>query len=175
MRSLITIIILCSFAVSTNGQCDWDKSNGEDPFTGVIKKGTNWENIARSTSGSVSFKVVEFPQDSTIYLYVKVGLPQNIQSIRCFDGESKIMLKSGDNVITLNFLGEIDCGSLLTNYCELSSGIIETLRNSCIEMLRVVFAEGQRDFVILDTAKKRQNEYDINKGNYFIRTLKCFE
>ena len=176
MKTILIVLCLTMFPVALSSQCNWDKSSGEDPFTGLIKRGTIWENVIRSTSGSVSFKIVEFPQDTSIYLYVKVSLPQNVSSIRCFNDESLIMLKSGEIVKSLDFEDdEVDCGTILINSCELTPEMIEFLKQNPIEMFRIVFAEGQKDFTILDPDRKRQPEYYQMKADYFIRTLKCFE
>ena len=176
MKTLLIVLCLTMFPAALYSQCYWDKNSGEDPFTGLITRGTIWESIARTMSGSVSFKIVEFPQDTSIYLYVKVNFPQNVSSIRCFDDESQIMLKSGEIVKSLDFDDdEVDCGTILVNSCELTPEMIEFLKQNPIEMFRIVFAEGQKDFTILDPSKKRQSEYDKNKADYFIRTLKCFE
>lgn len=176
MKTILIVLCLTMSPAAMYCQCDWDKSSGKDPFTGLITRATVWENIVRSTSGSVSFKIVEFPQDTSIYLYVKVSLPQNVSSIRCFNDESLIMLKSGEIVKSLDFEDdEVDCGTILINSCELTPEMIEFLKQNPIEMFRIVFAEGQKDFTILDPDRKRQPEYYQMKADYFIRTLKCFE
>lgn len=176
MKTLLISLCLTMFPAALYSQCDWDKSSGEDPFTGLVTRATVWENIVRSTSGGVSFKIVEFPQDTSIYLYVKISLPQNMNSIRCFNDESQILLKSGENIKSLDFANdEVDCGTILINSCELTPEMIEFLKQNSIEMFRIVFAEGQKDFTILDPDRKRQPEYYKNKADYFIRTLKCFE
>jgi len=176
MKTILIVLCLTMFPAAMYSQCDWDKSSGKDPFTGLVTRATVWENIVRSTNGGVSFKIVEFPQDTTIYLYVKVSLPQNVSSIRCFNDESLIMLKSGEIVKSLDFEDdEVDCGTILINSCELTPEMIEFLKQNPIEMFRIVFAEGQKDFTILDPDRKRQPEYYQMKADYFIRTLKCFE
>jgi len=160
------------FPAALYSQCVWDKSSGKDPFTGLVTRATVWESILRTTSGGVSFKIVEFPQDTTIYLYVKVS----VGSIRCFDEESQLLLKSGETVKSLDFADDdVECGTMLINSCELTPEMIEFLKQNPIEMFRIDFAEGYKDFTIIDPDRKRQPEYYKNKADYFIRTLKCFE
>lgn len=86
-------------------------------------------------------------------------------SMICFGAESKILIKSGDTIITVNLSGDIDCagqGSLLIDYGSPTPEDIEYLKTHYIEAIRLHFTEGYGD-------------YNIKKTDYFIKTLKCFE
>jgi hypothetical protein len=84
------------------------------------------------------------------------------------------MFKSGETVKTLNLLQGIDCGQILVNHGKLLQEDIEFFKNHPIEMIRIYFAKGYKDFKL-----KNDNVdnlyYTKSPSEYFIRTLKCFK
>ena len=94
MKTLISFILLTIVSVSGYTQCVWEK-NGKYPFTGTISRSTIWETIAHTSFSSISFQIVEFQQDSSMHLNVKVNLKKHYISKRCFDDKSKIMIFMG--------------------------------------------------------------------------------
>lgn len=178
MKPLITFLLLTLVSVSANSQCVWEK-NGKDPFTGTISRSTIWETITHTLFSSISFQIVEFPQDSSMHLSVKINLKLHHISKRCFDDKSKIMIRSGDTLITINFLGSTDRGDILISYGNLLYEDREFLRHNLIDMARIYFDEGYDDYKIRDPISiiplsKYTKSKDF-KSDYFIRTLKCFE
>jgi len=178
MKPLVTFLLLSLVSVSAFAQCAWENS-GKYPFTGTISRSTIWETITRTSFSIISFQIVEFPQDSSMHLNVKVNLKQHNILKRSLDDKSKIMISSGDNLITINFLGSSDQGDILINYGNFLSEDIEFLRHNLIDMVRIFFDEGYNDYRIQDPLSiiplsKYSKSKDF-KSDYFIRTLKCFE
>lgn len=178
MKSLIAFLLFTLVSGASDGQCIWEK-NGKLPFTGIISRSTNWETITRTPLSSISFQMVEFFQDSSMHLNVKINRNHHQISERYFDGKSKIMIKSGDTFITINFLGSTDHGDILTSYGNFLLADKEFLRHNLIDMVRIYFDEGYDDYRKQDSVSSIPlSRYSISKDfqtDYFIRTLKCFE
>jgi len=178
MKTLISFLLITIASVSAYTQCTWEK-NGKYPFTGTISRSTIWETIAHTSFSSISFQIVEFQQDSSMHLNVKVNLKKPYISKRCFDDKSKIMITSGDTLILINFLGIADQGDILINYGNFLSEDREFLRHNLIDMVRIYFDEGNSDYKIQDPISLIPlSKYSVSKdfkSDYFIRTLKCFE
>ncbi len=178
MKPLIAFLLFTLVSVSAYPQCVWEK-DGKYIFTGTISRSSVWETITRTFFSSISFQIVEFPKDSSMHLNVKVNLNRHYMSKRCFDNKSKIMIKSGDSLITINFLASADQGDILTSYGNFLSKDKEFLRHNLIDMVRICFEEGYDDYKIRDSISmiplsKYSKSKDF-KSDYFIRTLKCFE
>jgi hypothetical protein len=178
MKTLISFLLITIVSVSAYTQCVWEK-NGKYPFTGTISRSTIWETIAHTSFSSISFQIVEFQQDSSMHLNVKVNLKKPSISKRCFDDKSKIMITSGDTLILINFLGIADQGDILINYGNFLSEDREFLRHNLIDMVRIYFDEGNSDYKLQDPISVIPlSKYSVSKdfkSDYFIRTLKCFE
>jgi hypothetical protein len=178
MKTLIAFLLFTLFSVSANAQRVWEK-DGKYPFTGTISRSTIWETITRSFFSTISFQIVEFPRDSSMHLNVKVNLKRHNFSRKCFDDSSKILITSGDILITINLLGSAGHGSILTNYGNILSGDIEFLRHNLFDMVRVYFADGYNDYTnrnpLSEVPSSKYNKSKDFKSDYFIRTLKHFE
>jgi hypothetical protein len=178
MKTLISFLLITIVSVSAYTQCVWEK-NGKYPFTGTISRSTIWETIAHTSFSSISFQIVEFQQDSSMHLNVKVNLKKPSISKMCFDDKSKIMITSGDTLILINFLGIADQGDILINYGNFLSEDREFLRHNLIDMVRIYFDEGNSDYKLQDPISVIPlSKYSVSKdfkSDYFIRTLKCFE
>ncbi|RPI65054.1 MAG: hypothetical protein EHM47_19120 [Ignavibacteriales bacterium] len=178
MKPLISFILFTFFSFSLHAQCAWEKNN-KYPFNGTISRSTPWETITRTFFSSISFQIVEYQQDSSMHLNVKVDV--NLRHIpkRCFDDKSKIMLKSGDTLININFLGHAECGDILIDYGKLLSEDIKFLQQNYIDMVRIYFDEGYDDYKVRDPLSiipnSKFNKSKDFKSDYFIRTLQCFE
>jgi hypothetical protein len=118
MKPLITFILVTLFSISVHAQCVWEK-NEKYLFNGTISRSIIWETITSTFFSSISFQIVEYPQDSSMHLNVKVDLNLRHISKRCFDDKSKIMIKSGDTLININFPGRAGCGDILIDYGKL--------------------------------------------------------
>jgi hypothetical protein len=180
MKTLITFLLLTLVSASAYTQSVWEK-DGKYPFTGTISRSTIWETITSTFFSSISFQIVEFPKDSSMHLNVRVNLKRQRHCISktCFDDKSKMMIKSGDTLITINFLGRADQGDILINYGNFLSKDIEFLRHNLIDMVRIYFDEGYNDYKIRDPISmipvSKYNKSKDFKSDYFIRTLKYFE
>jgi hypothetical protein len=178
MKSLISFLLFILVSVSSYPQCVWEK-DGKYPFTGTMSRSSIWETVTRTFFSTISFQIVEFPKDSSMHLNVKVSLNRHFISKRFFDDKSKIMIKSGDSLITINFLASADHGDILTSYGNFLLKDIKFLRHNLIDMVRICFNEGYDDYKIRDNLSmiplsKYSKSKDF-KSDYFIRTLKCFE
>jgi len=180
MKALITFLLLTLASVSAYAQSVWEK-DGKYPFTGIISRSTIWETITSTFFSSISFQIVEFQQDSSMHLNVKVNLKRQGQNIsmRSFDDKSRMMITSGDTLITIYFLGSADQGDILINYGKFLAADIEFLRHNLIDMVRIYFDEGYNDYKIRDPVSiisvSKYNKSKDFKSDYFIRTLKYFE
>jgi hypothetical protein len=178
MKPLIAFLLFTLVSVSAYPQCVWEKV-GKYPFTGIISRSSIWETITRTFFSSISFQIVEFQKDSSMHLNVKVNLNRHCNSKRFFDDKSKIMIKSGDSLITINFLASTDQGDILTSYGNILSKDIEFLRYNLIDMVRICFDNGYNDYKIRDPISmiplSKYSKSKNFKSDYFIRTLKCFE
>jgi hypothetical protein len=172
MKPLIVFLLLTLISVSTNAQRVWEK-DGKHSFTGTISRSSIWETITRSFFSTISFQIVEFPQDSSMHLNVKVNLKRHNFSKRCFDDKSKILITSGDILITINLIGSAGHGSILTNYGNFVSGDREFLRHNLFDMVRIYFAEIGDP--LSEVPSSRYNKSKDFKSDYFIKTLKHFE
>jgi len=136
----------------------------KDPFNGMITSFTKYEVLGRSIDeGTLRLKCVRhiLGGDTIMYLFVYLTPTR----LSCFGGESKVLIKSGETIITLNLSGDIKCGNrneILADFAQLSNDDIYFLKQNKIDMIRIHFTEGYGDF-------------SIRKSDYFIRTLKCFQ
>lgn len=180
MKILITFLLLIFFTISVNAQCVWDNDHGLDPFTGTISRATRWKTMFKAINRSISFQVVEYSQDTLMFLNVKVHQNMHYRFVVRFNDESKIMLKSGNTFITIKLFGGIVCREILLSYGEFLPEDIEFLKHNNIDMVRIFYAEGYDDFkiqhpkIIIPQSKYLAGKIS-NTSDYFIRTLNCFE
>jgi hypothetical protein len=160
MKTLITFIVLLLFSILTKAQCDL--KTVKDQFTGRVMKSTNKEAIGKSLYGNLSLYIAQqIKQDTSTAFFVYI----EPTSMTCLGSDSKILIKSGEKIITIKLSGKIDCeseGNLLLDYALPTTEDIAFLKTNQVEAIRVYFTEGYGDF-------------DFKKTDYFIRTLKCFE
>jgi hypothetical protein len=160
--------------------CAWQK-NEVDPFTGAAVKITNWEVVGFITSvntavnngltGDYKFSVSENIQnkDTSCMLWIKTSTSQSLS----FNKESKIMIKSGGTILTINLIGEAVSGRNIT-----SNGILERdarkfLKKHPVDMLRIQLSGDGNTVINVDL--KNVDTYNKLESDYFIRTLRCFE
>jgi hypothetical protein len=160
--------------------CTWQK-NEVDPFTGVSARTTNWEIAGYNTSiinttnsgvtGDYKFSISENIQkkDTTCMLWIKTSTAQSV----CFNKESKIMIKSGETILTINLLGGVICGGNITSYGNLDTKTRKFLRKHPIDLLRIQFSGDGNSVINVDL--KNVDKYTKLESDYFIRTLRCFE
>jgi hypothetical protein len=159
--------------------CKWQK-NEVDPFTGIAAKTTNWEVVGYNTSmnttinngvtGIYNFAVSENIQkkDTSYMLWIKTSTSRSL----CFNKDSKILIKSGETILTINLIGGILCGENIT-----SNGILDTdtrkfLRRHSIDLLRIQFSGDGNTIINVDL--KDVDKYVKLDSDYFIRTFRCF-
>jgi hypothetical protein len=160
--------------------CEWQK-NEVDPFTGVTAKMTNWEIVGYNTStdatvnnevkGDYKFSISENIQkkDTSYMLWIRTSTSQSL----CFNKESKILIKSGETILTINLLGGVLCGKNIT-----SNGILDTntrkfLKRHSVDLIRIQFYGDGNTLINVDL--KEVDKYVKLESDYFIKTFRCFE
>ena len=135
----------------------WEK-NETDDFTGEPLRITKLETVAANRY-RVRFSVIQ----NGDYYSLKVMHTSTIADDMCKDEGTDIIFRFLDGTThTLSPTGEIDCGERLIIYYPLSQRDIALLRNHKIEMFRIYYSRGFID-------------YEMNKEDYFIRTLGFFD
>jgi hypothetical protein len=174
-------------ATSNKGQvvnvaipCKWQK-NEVDPFTGVTAKTTNWEIVGfnarvnnainNGLTGDYKFSISENIQkkDTSFMLWIMTSTSQSLS----FNKESKILIKSGETILTINLIGGTVSGRNIT-----SNGILDTesrkfLKKHPIDLLRIQFYSDNNTIINVDL--KEVDSYAKLESDYFIKTLRCFE
>jgi hypothetical protein len=160
--------------------CKWQK-NEFDPFTGVTAKSTNWEIVGYNAimntavnnglTGNYNFSISENIQnkDTTYMLWIRTSTSQNL----CFNKDSKILIKSGETILTINLLSETICGKNITSYGSLDADKRKFLRRHSMDILRVQFSGDGNTVVNVDL--KDVDRYTKLDSDYFIKALRCFE
>ncbi len=160
--------------------CKWQKDEA-DPFTGVSAKTTNWEIVGYNTNtntteyngviGDYKFAVSENIQkkDTSYMLWIKTSTSQRL----CFNKESKILIKSGETILTINLLGGILCGESITSYGALDTGTRKFLRRHSVDLIRIQFSGDGNTIINVDL--KDVDKYTKLDSEYFIKTFRCFK
>jgi hypothetical protein len=160
--------------------CNWQK-NEADPFTGVSAKTTSWEIVGYNAStnatinngitGVYNFAVSENIQkkDTSYMLLIRTSTSQSL----CINKESKIMIKSGEKILTINLLGGPICGKNITSNAILDRDTRRFLRKHPMDMLRIQFSGDNNTVINIDL--KQVGTSDKLDTDYFIKTLRCFE
>lgn len=192
LSSFLFIVFLSLSLMAQNGlnngsqtrkstSCKWQK-NEVDPFTGVKHRTTQLERVGynsatmkavfnNSVVGNVKFAISEnvTEQDTSYVLRIETYTSPGL----CFDNESKVLIKSGETIITIKLLDGIICGELLSSYGNIGSQEKEFLRHNPIDLLRVQFSGDGNTIINFDL--KEINRYNRLIQDYFIKTFKCFE
>ena len=160
MKSIIAFSLVFVFSLSVKAQCSLKTS--EDPCDDIITRSAGFEKVS-SLPGILKLRIEQniTYKDTSMALYILLK-PGNRS---CFGKESKISIKSGNDFITLPLSGQIICkeeGEKLVDYSEMTKGTIAFLKGHTINRVRVYYNNSYDDFV-------------IEKQDYFIKTLKCFE
>ena len=160
--------------------CKWQK-NEVDPFTGVTAKTTSWEiagynantstTINNGLTGDYRFSISENIQnkDTSFMFWIRTFTSQNL----CFNKDSKIFIKSGETILTINLLGGTLCGKNITSYGNLDKDTRKFLRRHSVDLLRIQFSGDGNTIINVDL--KDVDKYTKLETDYFIRTLRCFE
>ena len=168
-----------SQAINEAIPCKWQK-NEADPFNGVSARMTNWEvagyissvnpAINNGLTGVYNFAISQNieKKDTSYMLWIRTSTSQSL----CFNKESKIMIKSGETILTVNLSGATICGKNITTNGILEAGTRKLLRSHAIEMLRIQFS-GDGNTVINVDLKEAGTSAKLD-SRYFITTLKCF-
>jgi hypothetical protein len=160
--------------------CVWQK-NEVDPFTGSSVKTTNWEVVGYNNKvnttinngliGDYKFSISENIQkkDTSFMLWIRTSTSQSL----CFNKDSKIMIKSGETILTINLIGGTVSGKNIT-----SNGILDTntrkfLKRHSMDLIRIQFSGDGNTIINVDL--KYVDEYAKLESDYFIKTLRCFE
>jgi hypothetical protein len=160
--------------------CNWQK-NEVDPFTGVSAKTTNWEVVGfiasvntavnNGLTGDYKFSISQNieKKDTSYMLWIKTSTSQSL----CFNKDSKIIIKSGETIMTINLLAETVCGRNITSYGNLDAAARKFLKKHTIDLLRIQFLGDGNTIVNVDLK-------DVDSSaklypDYFIKTLRCFE
>jgi len=165
--------------ISVPAPCKWQK-NEADPFTGVSSRMTNWEvagyistvnpAINNGLTGVYNFAISQNieKKDTSYMLWIRTSTSQSL----CFNKESKVMIKSGETILTVNLIGATICGKNITSNGILDAGTRKLLRSHAIELLRIQFS-GDGNTVINVDLKDAGTSAKLD-SRYFINALKCF-
>lgn len=160
--------------------CNWQK-NEVDPFNGTSVKTTNWEVVGfiasvntavnNGLTGDYKFSISENIQnkDTSCILWIKTSTSQNL----IFNKESKILIKSGEKVLTINLIGATVSGRSITSNGILDKDARKFLRRHPIDLLRIQLTGDGNATINVDL--KNVDTYAKLESNYFIKTLRCFE
>jgi hypothetical protein len=160
--------------------CVWQK-NEVDPFTGSSVKTTNWEVVGFISSvnnavnngliGDYKFSISQNIQnkDTTWTLWIKTSTSQSLS----FNKESKIMIKSGEKILTINLFGATVSGRNITSNGILDKDARKFLKKHPIDLLRIQLTGDGNAIVNVDL--KNVDTYAKMESDYFIKTLRCFE
>jgi hypothetical protein len=170
MRTIILIAVILLCCNPLKSQCSWEHKTKktsewiEDPFDKTLSRSTMWSPLCGNFSTSISFKIKENikESDTTFYVYIKYRGLNNTSD--CFNDDSQLLIKAGENILRINLLGGIHCGDILVNYGVLKKKDMQMLKEVHIDILRIKYAEGIEDYTI---------KFDEDK-EYFMQTLKCF-
>jgi hypothetical protein len=166
--------------ISKAAPCAWQK-NEVDPFTGESVKTTNWEVVGYNNKvnttinngliGDYKFSISENIQkkDTSFMLWIRTSTSQSLS----FNKDSKIMIKSGETILTINLIGGTVSGKNIT-----SNGILDTntrkfLKRHSMDLIRIQFSGDGNTIINVDL--KYVDEYAKLESDYFIKTLRCFE
>jgi len=159
--------------------CTWQK-NESDPFTGVTAKTTNWELVGYNTSmnatannevtGDYRFSISENIQkkDTSYMLWIKTSTSQNLN----FNKDSKILIKSGETILTINLIGGTFSSRSITSFGILDRDTRKFLKRHSIDMIRIQSSGDGNTLSNIDL--KDVDKYTKLESEYFIKTLKCF-
>ena len=159
--------------------CKWQK-NEVDPFTGVSARTTSWEVVGYNNSmnsdinngltGTYNFAISQNIQnkDTTYALWIRTSTSQRL----CFNNDSKILIKSGDKILTINLIGGVVCGDKITSNGNVDSVTRKFLKKHTIDLLRIQFS-GDGNTVVNVDLKNGDKSAKLDP-NYFITTFRCF-
>jgi hypothetical protein len=163
MKILLTFILMVFYYYSF-AQCNL--KTGKEPFTGVKTRSSNYASVGTcERQGIIRFKLTEYIDSDSI---VRLNVSIKRMSSRCFGISSKILINTGDTIITLKLSGQDNCGRHLDNYADLSLNDIKILEQNKMVGIRVNYEKGYDDFYVEDS-------YVASRADYFSRTLECFE
>jgi len=160
IKSIIIFLLIFMYSLSVQAQCNLKTTN--DPCDDLVTRSAYYENVS-SIPGNLKVKIEQniTYRDTSMALFIL--LKPGYKS--CFGKESKISLKSGNDFITLPLSGQIICrneGEKLIDYSKMTKESIDFLKRHAINKIRVYYNNSYDDFV-------------IDKQDYFIRTLQCFQ
>jgi hypothetical protein len=160
--------------------CNWQK-NEVDPFSGVSARTTNWElagynnylnkEVNNGVIGDYRFSISQNieKKDTAYMLWIKTSTSQNL----CFNKDSKIMIKSGETILTINLTGEVLCGESITSKGAIDASTRKFLRRHPVDLIRIQFSNESKGVVNIDL--KEVDKYIHLDRDYFIKTFRCFE
>jgi hypothetical protein len=160
--------------------CNWQK-NEVDPFSGVSARTTNWELVGYNNNlnkevnngviGDYRFSISQNinKKDTSYMLWIKTSTSQNL----CFNKESKILIKSGETILSINLIGEVSCGESITSNGIIDANTRKSLRRHAVDLIRLQFSNESNAAVNIDL--KEVDKYIHLDRDYFIRTFRCFE
>ncbi len=159
MKLITAFFLIFVFSVSVKAQCGLKTI--KDPCDDIITRSAYYVNVS-SKPGVLKLKIEQniTYRDTSTALFILLTPSYKC----CFGKESRISIKSGDDIITIPFSGETKCkseGEKLSDYAVMTRGNIEFLKAHTISSIRVYYTNSYDDFV-------------IKKQDYFIRTLMCF-
>lgn len=159
MKSIIVSFLIFVLSIPVKAQCSLKTI--KDPCDDIVTRSAYYENVS-SKPGVLKLKIEQniTIRDTSTALFILLAPTYKC----CFGKESRISIKSGDEIITIPFSGKTNCkseGEKLTDYAVMTRAVIDFLKAHTISSIRVYYTDSYDDFV-------------IKKRDYFIRTLMCF-
>jgi hypothetical protein len=141
----------------------------KDKQTGIISISSNYELIGKiGATGKMQFKLIQYlTEDTTMRLYFIF----NRSTERCLGPGSKIIIKLGTILDTLNTSGMKHCSNILEDYAELYPNDINLLKQIEMDGFKIQYRKPDGFY---PDAKFEDSFIWINPV-YFIKTLKYFE
>lgn len=162
MKKISFLILFCLIIGKSFSQCNLKYE--KDQFNGLESWSTNFEAVARTMRGTLKLRLNKYVDKADTILYLNVWIAP--MSMICINDDSKVLIKSGENIITVNLNDDIECasqGDILIGSGEITPDIITNLRQSFVDAIRIYFSETYIDFTVK------------NNRDYFVRNMLCFE
>jgi hypothetical protein len=127
--------------------------------------------INNGLTGDYKFSIAENIQnkDTSCMLWIKTSTSQSLS----FNKESKILIKSGATILTINLIGGTISGKNITSNGILDRDARKFLKKHPIDMIRIQLSGDGNTVINVDL--KNVDTYAKLESDYFIRTLRCFE
>jgi hypothetical protein len=170
MKNLVALFITIFFSYSllAQGRLKIEK----DMFTGTEIKSTSYQTIGYvGNNGTIKIKLEQYiDKDTTLKLFISIKRATS----RCLGQDSRVLIKAGKQIVTIDLIGKEDCGLNIENYGILSKTDIPYLKENKVIAIRVHYTNDFDDFKV-STSGNSMDMFNENNADYFIRAFKLFK